>query len=257
METLTFCVVHHSTSELHTILFETCISAIRKFHPDNPIIVCHTSTTKISQNALNYNNITYIVTPIDGSTIYGAMSVLVKMENVINYILLHDSMVLLKPIDERVLGKRFYFLWHFQVCYHDHKDNVINLICNTNFDYKNKCILLDKYQNQAGKSWIGCFGPGFGGNINNLRDLWNMLNINDENLIKYVGRNQLMSAERYIALIAFHMNIIDSFPDTLSLNGSIELQPFKFMRLEYVHDIQWVIDTKYDSFFTKMWLMRN
>jgi hypothetical protein len=243
--------------QLHTIIFEKCIESIRKFHPNNRIIVCHTSTTQISQNILNYKNIICIVTPIDGSTVYGAISTLLKVENVNNYILLHDSMILLKPIDERILGKRFYFLWHFQAAYHDNKDNVINLICNNNFDYKNKCALLDKYQYQAGVTWVGVFGPAFGGNIEYLKKLWNVLNINDENLINYTGRDQLMSAERYISLVASQMKIIDYFPDTISLNGSIEFQPYKFQKLQYIDDIDIVINENYDSFFTKIWLMRN
>lgn len=257
METLTFCVIHHSTSELHTTIFEICIAKIRNFHPNNRIIVCHTSTTIISQNVLNYDNITYVVTPIDGTTIYGAIYTLLNIENVTDYILLHDSMILLKPIDERILGKRFYYLWHFQAAYHDNKDNVINLICNNNFDYKSKSAILDKYQNQAGKTWIGVFGPAFGGNIIHLREIWNMLNINDATLIKYVGRIQLMSAERYLAVIASHLNIIDYFPGTLSLNGSIELQPYKFTKMEYIEDVKYITEMKYDSFFCKLWLMRN
>ncbi len=257
MDTLTFCIMHHSSSDLHTVIFEKCINSIKKFHPDNNVVICHTSTTKISQNIMDYGNITCVNTPIDGTTIYGAMSILLKLDNITNYILIHDSMILLKKIDERILGRRFYFLWHFQAAYHDHKDNVINLICNSNFNYEDKCKILNKYNNEAGKTWIGCFGPAFGGNIEILRNLWNMLNINDTNLIKYVGRNQIMSAERYLSLIASYMGIIDYFPDIHSLNGSIELQPYKFTKMEHIEHIKCVTDADYNSFFCKIWLMRK
>ena len=256
MESILFCVMHHSTCSFHTEVFDKCISSIKKFHPNNKILVCYTSTSVIPQHMLEYTNVTYQLTPIDGTHVYGAMSILTKLNDVDNYILLHDSMILLKPISDSVLNKRFYFLWYFQALYHQHYDKVIQLICNTKFDYKSKCELLDKYHNQTNSTWIGLFGPAFGGKIEILKKLWNMLNIDDSNLVNYVGKDQIMMAERYIPLIATYMEIVDIFPNVISLNDSIEKQPYKFIRSENINNVNQVINAPYNSYMCKIWLMR-
>lgn len=256
MDSVLFCVMHHSTCDFHTEVFDKCILSIKNFHPNNKILVCYTSTSVIPQHMLQYSNVTYQLTPIDGTHVYGTMSVLVKIIDVENYILLHDSMILLKPIGENVLNKRFYFLWYFNALYHQNYDKVVNLICNTKFDYKSKCELLDKYNNQSGNTWIGLFGPAFGGKITILKKMWDMLNIDETNLKNYVGKDQIMMAERYIPLIATYMGIVDIFPNTISLNDSIEFQPYKFTKPSNIDHVNQVINAPYNSYMCKIWLMR-
>lgn len=257
MESILFCVMHHSTCSFHSEVFDLCISSIKKFHPNNKILVCYTSTSVIPNHMLDYTNVTYTLTPVDGTSIYGAMATLVKITDVENYILLHDSMILLKPLCDDVLTKRFYFLWYFNALYHQNYDKVVQLICNTKFSYEDQSKLLDKYHNQSGNTWIGLFGPAFGGKIEILKQLWNMLNINDDNLINYVGKDQIMMAERYIPLIATYMKIVDIFPETVSLNDSIEYQPHKFRSPENLHAVNQIINHPYNSYMCKIWLMRK
>jgi hypothetical protein len=115
---------------------------------------------------------------------------------------------------------------------------------------------LDKYHNQAGRTWVGLFGPAFGGNIETLKQLWAMFNIDDKDLINNIGRDQIMMAERYIPLIATYMGIVDIFPNTVSLNGSIEAQPYKFLKAENMNNVNLVINSPYNSYMCKIWLMR-
>ena len=175
MDSIVFCVVHHATSDLHLDVFNQCISSIIKFHPNNKIFVCKTAVSPMPDYILIHDNVTYVTTPVEGSHIYGAISILLQITNITNYVLMHDSMILMKPLDEMVLNKRFYFLWHFHSAYHDHKDIVMDLISNNKFDHENKCVILDKYNNYPGQAWFGLFGPAFGGKIEHLKILCNML----------------------------------------------------------------------------------
>lgn len=261
MDSLLFCVMHHSTSKLHTDVFENCINSIRKYHPNNRILIVYTSKTIIPSHILDYNNVLSVQTPVDGSTIYGAMQCLLAIVNLVltnvkNYIIMHDSMFLLKSLTDVVLNKRFYYLWYFNSSYHDHKDIVIHSICNNNFDYENKKILLNKYQNLNGVEWGGLFGPAFGGEIDALRHLYYAMDINEKTVYNYVGRDHIMAAERYIAVIASHLGIIDPIPNTYSLNGSIEDHPYKFSQMNNIDGIQKIIDANYNAYMGKLWLIR-
>lgn len=261
MESLLFCVMHHSTTKMHTDVFENCIKSIKKFHPNNRILIVYTSKTVIPKYILDYNNVLSVQTPVDGSTIYGAMQCLLAivnmvLTNVTNYIIMHDSMFLLKSLPELIIERRFYYLWYFNSAYHDHKDLVIHSICNNNFDHENKIKLLNKYQNLHGAEWGGLFGPAFGGNIDTLRHLYYAMDINDKTLHNYIGREHIMAAERYIALIASHLGIIDPIPNTYALNGSIENHPYKFTKMCSDDMIQKIIDSNYDAYMGKIWLIR-
>lgn len=260
MDSLLFCIMHHSTSPFHTEVFDLCISSIKKHHPQNKILVCHTSTSSIPVHMLNYKNVVYHQTPMDGAHIYSAMSMLIQIDSDItkveDYVLLHDSMILLKPLPNDILTKRFYYLWYFDTLYHQSSDKVIPLICNTKFTYKEQCELLDKYNNQAGQSWLGLFGPAFGGKISILKELWVKLNIDNDKLKNYVGKEYIMMAERYLAVIASYMNIIDTFPNTISLNGSIEDNPFRFTKPYNMYDVSIILSQQYDAYMSKIWLMR-
>jgi hypothetical protein len=261
MDLVLFAVMHHSTNPFHTEVFDMSILSIKKFHPNNKIIVFHTSTSIIPNHMLEYTNVTYQPTQIDGAHVYYAMHMLVKIDeiktNVENYVLLHDSMVLIKPFNENILNKRFYYLWHFDALYNQYSDQVIPLICNTKFNYKEQCELLNKYNNEGGTTWFGLFGPAFGGKISILKQLWDKLNINDKNLVNYVGKAQIMMAERYISLIASYMNIVDIFPNTISLNGSIENHPYKFLKPDNIYHVNQVLQESYNSYMVKLWLMRQ
>ena len=252
MNDITFCIVHHATTPLHSFIFEKSISSVRKFHPANRIVVCCSSVTVVPEHILEYENTSFVYTPMDGSHVYGAMYVLLQLEGVKEYVLMHDSMILLKAFPESVLGRKFYTMWHFQSSYHDHTENVIGSICNTKFDYRGKCALLESYNEKAGVDWIGCFGPSFGGDIGALRELWEMMNVED-NLANFKGRVQLMAAERFVAVVASFMKLVEPFPGTYSLNDSIEHQPYKFRKSETEEDVMQVVESGYNAYMCKIW----
>ncbi len=259
MESLVFCIVHHSASELHTLILDKCILSIKTYHKNNKIIVCHTSTSIIPKNMLEYDNVTYVNTPLDGSHVYGAIHMLLSYDGIDNYILMHDGMILLKPLPDNILNKKFYFLWHFEICGHDYQNIIINLINNNNLSGENKDNLINKYKTGFPSLWKGLFGPAFGGNIESLKKLWDTLDISKNNLCNYIGRDHIMMAERYISLVSNQLGIIDTFLDSYSLNGRIESHPHVFQRIADINNIDSLINQNqnYNSYMFKIWLGRT
>src|SRR6186997_3060635 len=97
MDTIVFFVVHHATSDFHTELLRRCVSSIRQYHEKNRIIVCKTSTSDIPDDIRSLN-IDVFNTKYDGSHIFGAMNILAELTNIDRYIIMHDSMLLLKEL---------------------------------------------------------------------------------------------------------------------------------------------------------------
>jgi hypothetical protein len=99
------------------------------------------------------------------------------------------------------------------------------------------------------KEWNGIFGPAFGGTLENLKILWEILNIKSDTIGQYLGRKGLMGAERLIAIAFMYMgcNTEDS------LNGNIYKHPNLFKVDTDIPDFSTV---EYDSYFFKVWRQR-
>lgn len=258
MDSLVFIIVHHSNSSFHTELLNLCIQSIRNFY-NNKIIVCKTSNSPIPNNILF--NVEYVNTILDGSHIYGGLATIIDRNDIENYILIHDSMLLCKELPENILTKRFYYLWHFQCAPFDNKIEVLELINRNNMLSNNdKIKIIDDYENNFIKKWNGLFGPAFGGKFDVLKNLYNKLDLSKNNLINYIGRDQIMAGERYIALIANYLDIIDSFDNLYSLNGSIENHLFAFQKIGSLNEIcnlyNYIFINKM-QYFVKVWLGRS
>jgi hypothetical protein len=258
MDSIVFFIVHHSTSYLHTSILERCIGSIRKYYTENKIIVCKTSVSEITNNMINYNNIEFVNTPIDGTHVYGALYILANRENINNYIFMHDSMILIKRLPNIILTKKFYFLWHFNAPKNHYEDITMKLIndtCELTPELKQKAI--DLYHNGFLTEWRGVFGPAFGGNFETLKILWNALNVSYDTLISYGERCYINSAERYFALIAKTVNILDTFDNTYSLNGDITNNPHVFEIVKSIDSVDYIIENNsYNSFMIKFWMDR-
>lgn len=260
MNSLTFFVVHHATSELHTYVLDKCISSIKLHHPESKIIICKTSTSNIPVN-LNVGNIEIVNTPIDSTHVYGGLYMLVDRTDIENYVFLHDSMVLLKRLPDEIFNKRFYFLWHFDIypddC-HEIVRSLVDNICILSPDSKQS--LLYKFYNKFVEEWRGLFGPAFGGNFKTLQLFWNTLNVNLDTLHIYLDRRHLRAAERYFSLVANELNIIDNFENSYSLNDNIELCPNAFHATYCTEEVDNILNYSHNScnaYMCKFWLLRQ
>jgi hypothetical protein len=255
MNQLHFCIVHHATTPFHTEVLNLSILSIRNFYPDNPIIVCKTSSSMIPDAMRNYDRVSYYDTPRDGSHIYGAIRLLVdlNLDPETNYIIMHDSMFISRPLPESLLWKQFYYLWYFSGGGgRDHHDIIHKLIPKTNVE--NTDSLFHMYEFEFSKSWVGLFGPGFGGKIGCLNYLWSSL---PSDILDYTGRFNVMAAERYLAVLSHFLGIVEKFEPDFSLNGNFNRIPHMGRNCNTVDEVQTTINLPYaGSYMRKVWIGR-
>lgn len=258
MDKLIFVIVHHSTSKKDTELLIECIQCIRNYYPINNIKIIKTSTTNIPYEIID-SNIEIYNKINDNSFIIGCLPILEQIcDDDDNYILIHDSMYIVKELPELLLKLDIYTLWDFDSNF-DFNENEFNIILKIfNIDYPE--ILIDLYRNKYSKTWKGCFGPAFGGKISFLKKMINILNL-DKSLQYFEGRQKLMLTERIIPLIINYINIIHNNNDTLySLSGSIYKHPNfctknKDISISNIQEILHI--TNYNAYFYKLWCIRE
>lgn len=255
MDSITFCIPHHSTTQEHVFMLLKCIQSILNHYPTNPILLCRTSSSlpipvQLPPNVTVYN------TALDGTHVIGAMDCLLKNCKTDKYILLHDSMFLLKRLPESILEKKLYGLWYFFKNPQDLTPELLNryLACS-NFTDKESSEIRTLFTEGVDTKWRSIFGPAFGGTIERLKELTTKMNITDTTLSNFVGRDSLMACERYIPLIAIYTDLLDPIDQTWSLNGDISkhstnipttiYSPFEVLQMAWGH-----------SYFAKFWLGR-
>jgi len=220
MNNILFCIIHHSNSNKDTEMLEQCIQSIRRFYTNNDILIIKTSTSIIPDSFTKYN-IKVINKKDDNSFLIGAYQVLIDMPHK-HYILLHDSMFLLKKLTSEILYKRFYTLWYFKGPF-DFPIKIYKqyyIWSNLNSDLKAK--MNDLYYNKFAIDWLGVFGGCSGGQINYLKQIMEAININDINNALFYGNTMAQTFERYIGLIAKTLDIYDTFTNSPALNGNCD-----------------------------------
>lgn len=253
MDKLVFCIVHHSTNNLHKNIFAKCYSSIRTIYPDNKIIICKTSTSVIDIEISGDTEV--INTIMDGTHIFGAMYLLNKRNDISNYIIIHDSIILMNKLPEHILERNFYGLWYFNSDHLDRCNIVIDLINKSNMSAFSKKRLIHIYYLYYNNIWRGLFGPSFGGNIQTLKFICEMINIEEINNFK--GRDTLLAAERFIPLIASYLGCYNSMDDTNYICGNINNVYKVFMNINDDTDIHDRLVHSQNNFFTKLWVGRN
>jgi len=248
MENLEFVIPHHSTTSQHTSLLIRCLKSIRDIYKTNKIIVCKTSTSVIEDAIKQEFNIEIENTIYDGSHVYGAICSIIS-NKIKNFILLHDSMVLLKELPSSILDLNIFYLWHFEGCPEDHSNRIRSHLNAANIDTKLVNTLVATFESYSG--WKGCFGPAFGGNYESLYKIYEFLKLNDT-IKDYVGRTELMCAERFISVISEFMGLVS----INSLNGSIFNQPLAFVDSKNL-DIEYIKKLNYNGYFFKSWVGRH
>lgn len=241
MEGITFCIPYYGKEPKHTELLTRCIESIRSYYPINPILVCKTSDSYLP----DLSGVEVFTTFVDGSHIYGAIELLTRVCKTKHFLICHDSMFLMKALPHSVLYKALYPLWHFNELNWYFHDEYIKTLTKTALIHDK--TFLQRFNEQ--KEWNGIFGPAFGGTLENLKILWEIVNIKSDTIGPYLGRKGLMGAERLIAIAFMYMGC-----DTEeSLNGNIYKHPNLFKVDADIPDFSTV---KYDSYFFKVWKQR-
>ena len=271
MENILFVIIHHSNNDTHTNALLRCLESIRRIYPKNTIIICKTSVSPISNVFDKYENIEYINTPHDNSHVYGAMFLLNKLliqhetdfifvnnqRHYTDFILLHDSIVMIKSLDNSILLQNFYFLWHFNDFKMDYENYFIELLQFSKLNVEQRQQIFDMYQKDNNVKWTGVFGPMFGGKIEVLKNIIDKMGINTTFLEYVSSREQLEVAERYISCFVSFLDIVK--PNT-SLNDSIFKQPNAFTYTNFLNLDEILLlttETKYDGYFYKLWYGRQ
>jgi hypothetical protein len=262
MDKLNFIVIHHSSCEKDTELLINNILSIREFYPKNKIIIIKTSLSSIPFYILD-ENISIYNKSNDFTFIAGSLPLICNLlNNDDKYILIHDSMYLINKLPELILQNDIYSLWDFNKHFDFSYEDFNRFLSVINIDYPE--ILKDLYLNKYSKLWNGCFGPSFGGNINFLKKINKILNI-EKNIDFFKGRNNLMLSERYIPLIIEYIRTIEnnneySMTPILSLNKSIYIHPNSFRKednIEFKQIKKKAEYNNYNMFFYKLWFARN
>jgi hypothetical protein len=257
MNNFVFLIIHHSNNEKHLFILDRCVKSIREIYNNSRIIICKTSVSVVSDEFIEKYNVEINNTLYDGLHVYGGINLIVNDSTINNYILIHDSMILLKELPNEILGKNFYSLWDFSIAMDLTEETLKDYLLDTNLDENKKNNILSTYKNNFPHFWRGIFGPAFGGNRETLTYLWKTLNINENNYHKYLGRNNIMNAERYIALMAYELKLLNNFSYGYSLNGSIFDQPhgwnndsINYLTLEEIKKLNC------DKYLFKTWMSR-
>lgn len=244
MDDLTFCIVHYTKEIQHTKLIINCLNQIRKYYPNNRIIICNNRKSIIVPEIFDYN-IEIFNSFYDDSHVYGAINLVANKVKTNNYIILHDSMFLLKELPNDILLQDFYPLWHFTQC----RDNY-----NFNNMFENDLLIPEQdidlikniYNNEYNITWFGVFGGAFGGITSKIHNLNYILNINSSNINNYIGRENLMKSERYLSVLFSYLGSkINN-----SLNGC--------MYTQYPNSSFIIPDFNLESnfYFAKIWVGR-
>jgi hypothetical protein len=251
MEGITFCIPFYGKELAHTELLKTCVEQIRKYYPANKILVCKTSDSYMP----DLSGIDVYDTFVDGSHIIGAIEILMRKCTTKHYLIMHDSMFLLKPLPESVLDKPLYGLWHFhEQSRYFYSNEISPMIRALRLPAEERSRLDELFRSNPQKEWNGIFGPAFGGSLEVLRTLWSILNVTPANIGPYLGRTGLMASERVIGIIFIYMGI----KVTYSLNGNIYGHP-KVFEVSTIPDFDTIKSDWpfYSSYVYKIWKKRD
>jgi hypothetical protein len=246
MDNITFCIPFYANKSQHYENLKVCIERIRIFYPKNKILICKTSDTE--QPVITDEHVEIFNTFIDGSHIFGAMELLLRKNKNDKFLICHDSMFMIAPLPESVLEKEYYSLWHFENYREDH--DLGGLLANMIFSNVEKEEINSLYNNNFSEKWCGIMGSACGGSMIFLKKLWEKININEETIKPFTGRNGIMMSERILGLIISYIG-----GDTVSsINDSIFMQPdaFSYFHIPDFNNINY----KGSSFF-KIWQGRG
>lgn len=190
MTEICFMMLRHVNSEKSSVYWMECYDNVRKYYPENPIIIIDDNSNYelIRPKDLYKTTIIQSEYPKRGELLPYYYYLHNKWSDIA--VIIHDSVYVNKYIDFNV--EKYKFIWEF-----DHKHDQIEDETNMIRSFKDS-ELLEFYQNKS--LWIGCFGAmsvirhDYLVFINNKYDISNLLNF-------VLNRYNRMSFERVLAVL--------------------------------------------------------
>jgi hypothetical protein len=253
MNSLVFVVLHHSTDYFHIVLLENCLKSIRTLYPTNRILIVKTSESILPDTFQKEYTVEIQNTPQDGSTVMGGIYRIVQDKSIENYMLIHDSMYIIKPLPETILDKSLYFMWHFHGLRENHKARIQEFLSFSKFTECEKEKILDMYETDP--TWISCFGGSVGGSRHSLEILASKLNIVD-NIHRFTKTPDIMCFERYLACAIYTLDLYTPFESTYTLNGCTSHIPYAGQFLSDI-DLETIKNIPYSGYMFKLYLARS
>lgn len=221
---LTFCIPYYGKEEKHKDVLLTAVTQIRRFHPEERILICKTSDSLIYDFS-SFKNVEVHTTFVDGSHIYGAMELLTRECTTENFLLCHDSMFLLNALPQHMLEKDLYSLWYFaEQAQYFYPSDIEAFVRRTQIPREYQQYIGTEYRHFPEREQFGLFGPAFGGKLSTLTEAWRLLDISPETIGPWLGRVGLLASERVMAILFRYMG----YDMKDSLNGTIYAHPNAF-----------------------------
>lgn len=150
--TIGFIILRHVNSEQTNLYWNHCYECIRKFYPENMIMIIDDNSNSIYLKDL----VPLYKTMIIYSEYHGRGELLpyyyyLKYKFCEKVVMLHDSMFIQKYLDDIDGVDTYQFLWEFNDHEWDDNDRIISII---NHYHNDELIYLYNHNNL----WNGCFG---------------------------------------------------------------------------------------------------
>lgn len=236
-------------------MLKKSILSIREHYPRSPILICKTSDSEVG-DCSGLGDIQVFNTFCDGSHILGAMELLVRELKTNHFIILQDSMFLLRPLPEGIKTRHIYPLWSYGGP--DGTDyDIVKYVAEIDKNAGIKLDLIKMYINDFQKTWSVCAGPALGGTSDALKYLWKFMNISSENVGKFIGRKWMETSEYYLGLVYTGLNMFEPFPETYALNGNWAEHPGCMSGRYIDYSISEMRELYPTSYFFKVWRARK
>ena len=213
MNDLVFIISRYISNEENSKFWRLCYNSIRKFYPNNDIIIIDNCSNVIYKNndIQELKNCKIIESIIPKSRFFVSLYYYIKYFNFYSKaVLLHDGIIFHDKINFDLI-KDVKFLWHFE----NHTWNRIEYFNNLVNLLSNNENLLSFYKE---KNWYGCLGGMLIISNNFLSKIENKFNIS--NLINIMDAEHSLEYERLIAVLTY-IESDDDFKKEPSIMGDI------------------------------------
>lgn len=259
MNDFTFFVLHNQNDPSHVYLLECCLDHIRFIYPDIEIYVCITTKPyDISSIENKYTNVYFIEAELQNMHLFSGIKCILEKCSTSKYILIHDSIFLFKKLPIDKLNYDFLPLWSLiDQDIQEYRYDYLVEKCNCSENEKN--LLKQNFQ-LLNKNFSSCFGPAFIGKKSVLHKIYEIFNVENNDIDIYQGKKVLCDLERFLPIVFYTFS--NHGLDTLC--GNIHLQPYSFHRNHFHKIICKTTLNKYlqifknltKNYFIKIWITR-
>ncbi len=148
----TFFILRFVSTEEHNFYWQECYKSIRRYYPENEIIIIDNNSNKsLLNHNLTLENCRIIQSEYPNSRLFSPFYEILKLQDIDKAIIIHDGIIFNRHIDFDNTFNNIKFFWHFITHHYDNYNlemAQLNLLNN-----KEECI-----QMYNSKQWYGCLG---------------------------------------------------------------------------------------------------